>query len=81
MFLKEEVNATCARPHSGNRLSVINEVDKDSTEEEEDNKRNKTSNEAANHNEEASIGGSGFPVPSPDNSCQSDIGSVIGGGL
>ncbi len=66
-LIKEEAKDACARPHSGIRLSVINEVNKDSTEEEDNNKRNQTNNETANNNEEASIGGGGISVPSPDN--------------
>jgi hypothetical protein len=31
--IKEEAKDACARPHSGIRLSVINEVNKDSTED------------------------------------------------
>ncbi len=55
-FLKEEVDDASARPYIGIRLSIINEVDEDSTKEKEDNKRNKTNNETTNHNEEARIG-------------------------
>jgi hypothetical protein len=49
------------------RLPVINEVNKDSTGEEDNDERNQTDNETTNDNEEASIGGGGFSVPSPDN--------------
>ncbi len=40
MLIKEEAKDVCARPHSGIRLYVINEVNKDNTEEEDNNKRN-----------------------------------------
>jgi hypothetical protein len=40
-LIKEEAKDTCARPHSGIRLSVINEVDNDSTEEDNNNERHK----------------------------------------
>ena len=64
-LMKEEAKDACARPHSGTRLSVINEVNKDSTEEEDNDERNQSDNETANGKEEASIGGGGFSVPSP----------------
>ena len=79
--LIEEAENVCARPHSGIRLSVINEVNQDSTEEKDDNKRNLPNNETAIDNEEARIGGSGFSVPSLKDSCEDDIDSAIGGGL
>ena len=45
-LIKEEAKDVCARPHSGItiRLSVINEVNKDSMEEEDNDKRDKTDN-------------------------------------
>ena len=45
--------------------------------------RNKTNNETAkdNNNKEASIRGSGFPVPSPDGNSEGGIGSAIGESL
>jgi hypothetical protein len=45
--------------------------------------RNKTDNETAkdNNNKEASIRGSGFPVPSPDGNSEGGIGSAIGESL
>ena len=64
-LMKEEAEDACARPHSGTKLSVINEVNEDSTEEEDNDERNQTDNETANGNEKASIGGGGFSVPSP----------------
>jgi hypothetical protein len=79
--IEEEAEDTCARPHSGIRLSVINEVDDDSTEEDNNNERHKTNNEITNSNKEASIGGSGFSVPSPGNDCKAGVESVIGGGF
>ena len=55
---------------------VINEVNKDSTEEEENDERNQTDNETTNDNEEVSIvGGGGFSVLSPDN-CKDCIDSA-----
>ncbi len=59
-LIKEEAEKACARPHSGIRLSVIDEVDaevdNDSMKEDDDNKRNKTDNETANGDKEMSIG-------------------------
>jgi hypothetical protein len=75
-LVKEEPKDLCARLHSGIRLSAINEVNKDSTEEEDNDKRNKTDNETANNNEEASIGGGDFSVPLPGN-CKGCIVSGI----
>jgi hypothetical protein len=66
-LIEEEAEDTCARPHSGIRLSVIDEVDNNSTEEDNNNERHKTNNEITNSIKEASIGGSGFSVPSPNN--------------
>jgi hypothetical protein len=64
--VEEEAKDMCARQHSSIRLSVINEVDNDSTKEDNDNKRNKANYETANGNKEASIGGVGFSVLSPN---------------
>jgi hypothetical protein len=64
-IIEEEAKNACARPHSGIRLSVIDEVDNDSMEGDDDNERNKTDNETANGNKEMSIGGSGFSLHSP----------------
>ena len=71
-IIKEEAKNACAR-HSGIRLSVIDEVDNDSMEGDDDNKRNKTNNETANGNKEVRIGGSGFSLHSPDYNCEGDI--------
>ncbi len=79
--VEEEAKDACARQHSGIKLSVINEVDNNSTEEDDNNKRNKSDCEIANSNKEASIGGSGFSVLSPNYKCKGSIDSVIGGGL
>jgi hypothetical protein len=79
-LIKEEAEDVCARLHSGIRLSVINEVNKDSTEEEDNEEWNQTDNETAINNEEASIGGGGISVPSPDN-CKGCIVSGTRGGL
>ncbi len=56
-IIKEEAKNKCARPHSGIRLSVINQVDNNSMGGEYDKERNKTNNETANSNTEMSIGG------------------------
>jgi hypothetical protein len=40
-LIKKEAKDACARLHSGIRLSVINEVNKDNMDEEDDIKRNK----------------------------------------
>jgi hypothetical protein len=56
-IIKEDAKNACARPHSGIRLSVIDEVDNDSTKGDDDNKRNNTNNEPANGDKEMSIGG------------------------
>ena len=76
-LIKEEAENACARPHSGIRLSVINEfdakVDNDSMKGDDDNERNKTDNETANCNKEMSIGGSGFSLHSPGYNCEGGI--------
>ena len=51
-LIKEEAEKACARPHSGIRLSVIDEVDNNSMKGEYDNKRNKAENETVNGNKE-----------------------------
>ncbi len=79
-LIKEEAKDACARPHSGIRLYVINEVKEDSTEEKDNNKRNQTNNETANNNKEARIGGGGFSMPSLNN-CKGCIDSTIREGL
>ena len=56
-IIKEDAKNACARPHSGIRLSVIDEVDNDSTKGDDDNERNNTNNEPANGDKEMSIGG------------------------
>jgi len=72
-IIKEEAKNACARPHSGIRLSDIDEVDNDSMEGDDDNKRNKTNNETENGNKEMSIGGSGFSLHSPGYNCEGGI--------
>jgi hypothetical protein len=69
-IIKEEAENTCARPHSGIRLSVVNKVDNNSMKMDDDSKRNKIDNETAKGNKEMSIGGSGFSVPSPGYNCE-----------
>ncbi len=72
-LIKEEIKDVCARPHRGIKLFVINEVSKDSMEEdykdegstEEDN--NKESDNAKDkHLASARTGSSGFCVTLPD---------------
>jgi hypothetical protein len=72
-LIEEEAKNACTRPHSGIRLSVINEVDNNSMKGDDNNERNKTGNETANSNKEMSIGGSGFSVPSPGYNCKGGI--------
>ena len=76
-LIKEEAENACARPHSGIRLSVIDEVDaevdNDSMKGDDDNKRNKTNSETANGDKEMSIGGSGFSLHSPGYNCEGGI--------
>jgi len=79
-IIKEETKTECARPHSGIRLSIINEVDNNSMKVDEDNKRNKTYNEPANCDKEMSIGGSGFSLHSPGYNCEGGIVSPIASG-
>ncbi len=79
-LIKEEAKDACARLHSGIRLYVINEVNKDNTDEANNDIRNQTNNETTNNNEEASIGGGGFSMPSLNN-CKGCIDSTIKGGL
>ena len=45
------------------------------------NERNKFDNEITKDNQKASIGGSGFSLPSPDDNCKGCIDFVIGGDL
>ncbi len=54
-IINEEAKNACARPHSGIRLSDIDEVDNDSMEGRDDNERNKTDNETENGDKEMSI--------------------------
>ncbi len=72
-IIEEEAKNTCARPHSGIRLSVINEVNNNSMKGGDDNERNKTNNETANGDKEMSIGGSGFSLHSPVYNCEGGI--------
>ena len=72
-IIKEEAKNECARPHSGIRLPVTDEVDNDSMMGDDDNNRNKTDNETANGNKEMSIGGSGVSLHSPGYNCKGCI--------
>jgi hypothetical protein len=64
-IIKDEAKNTCARPHSGIRLSIIDEVDNDSMKGDHDNEINKTDSEPANGNKEMSIGGMASPCTPP----------------
>jgi hypothetical protein len=68
-IIKEEAKNKCAKPHSGIRLSIIDEVDNDSMKGDDD----KTDNEHANGDKEMSIGGSGFSLHSPGYNCEGGI--------
>ncbi len=76
-LIKEEAKNACARPHSGIRLSVIDEVDakvdNNSMKGDDDNERNKTDYETANGDKEMSIGGSGFSLHSLGYNCEGGI--------
>ncbi len=72
-IIEEEAKNECARPHSGIRLSVIDEVDNDSMTGDDDNNRSKTDNETATGDKEMSIGGSGFSLHSPGYNCKGGI--------
>ena len=50
-LIEEEAQNVWTRPHSGIRISVINEVNKDSTDKEDSNK-NKSNNETANQQQD-----------------------------
>ncbi len=80
-LIKEEAKHVCARPHSGIRLFVTNEVSKDSMEEDyEDKGSKKTTIPEKKKGDSVRTGSSGFIVSSPDNDCKSGIDSMIGGG-
>jgi hypothetical protein len=86
-LIKEEGEDACARPHSGKRHFVINEVNKDSKEgdyEDEGSTEediNKESNKSEGENLECVRTGScGFFVSSPNNNCKGGKDSMIGGG-
>jgi hypothetical protein len=72
-IIVEEAKNPCARPHSGIRLSVIDEVDNNSMKGDDNNEINKTDNETAKDNKEMSIGGSGFSLHSPGYNCEGSI--------
>jgi hypothetical protein len=72
-IIKEEAKNECARPLSGIRLSVIDDVDNDSMTGDDDNNRNKTDNETANGDREMIIGGGGFSLHSPGYNCEGGI--------
>jgi hypothetical protein len=80
ILIKEKVKEVCARPHSSIRLFVINEVSKDSMEEDYKDKGNKENNNANKNVESVRTGSSGYSVSSPDNDCKGGIDSMIEGG-
>jgi hypothetical protein len=55
----------CARPHSGIRLYVIDEVKEDSTNEEDNNERNQTNNETTNDMRRTALEVVVSPCPPP----------------
>jgi len=61
-LVKEKAEDITMRPHSGIRLPVINEVVNDSTEEDNDTKRN-TNNVTVYGKEEGSNAGRGLSMP------------------
>jgi hypothetical protein len=85
-LIKEEAKVACARPHSGIRLFMINEVNKDSMEEDykDEGSTEKDINKESNKSEGEKLdcvrtGSGGFFVSSPNNDCEGGIGSMIGG--
>ncbi len=86
-LIKEQAKDACARLHSGIRLFVINEVNKDSMEE--DYKDEGSTEEDINKESNKSEGkksdcvrtwSSDFFVSSSNNDCEGGIDSMIGGG-
>jgi hypothetical protein len=85
-LIKEEAKDACARPHSGIRLFVINEVNKDSMEEDykDEGSTEEDINKESNKLEGKFLdcvrtGSGGFFVSSPNNDCEGGIDSMIGG--
>ena len=72
-IIEEEAKNASARPQSGIRLSVVDEVDKDSTEQKDEDEQLTTRRQTMDN------GGSGFSMPSPNNNCEGGIDSVIEG--
>jgi hypothetical protein len=86
-LIKEEAEDVCARLHSGIRLFGINEVNKDSMEEDykDEGSTEEDINKESNKSEGKNLhcmrtGYGGFSVSSPDNNCEGGIDSMIGGG-
>jgi hypothetical protein len=80
-LIKEEAKDMSARPHSGIRHFIINEVSKDCMEEDYEDDGNKESKNAEDNNvDSVRTGSGGFFVSSPDNDCKGGIDSMIGGG-
>jgi len=69
-LIEEEAEDTCASPY---RYQPTTTLDVLAT-------THSTNDEITNSNEEASIGGSGFSVPSPDDNCEAGVDPAIGGG-
>jgi hypothetical protein len=85
-LIKEEAKDGCARPHSGIRLFVINEVNKDSMEEDykDEGSTDKDINKESNKSKEfffgcARTGSGGFFVSLTNNDCKDGIGLMIEG--
>ena len=67
-IIEEEAKNASARPHSGIRLSVIDEVDKDRTEQKDEverNKNNKIKPQLTTRRQTMDNGGVAFPCPPP----------------
>jgi hypothetical protein len=79
-LVKEKVEDTSTRLHSGIRLPVINQVVKNSTEEDNNTKRNDINNETVYGKEEATNASRGLSMlPPPNNNSKGGIDSVISG--
>jgi hypothetical protein len=86
-FIKEEAKDACVRPHSGIRLFVIYEVNKDSMEEDykDEGSTEEDINKESNKSEGKKMdcvrtGSGGFFVSSPNNDCKGCKDSMAGGG-
>jgi hypothetical protein len=86
-LIKEEAKDACARPHSGIRLFVINEVNEDSMEEDyededsaEEDINNESNKSKGKKLDSVRTESGGFFESSPNNNCKGGIDSMIGGG-